>query len=189
MRKFITHSEWLLFFHAIDGARNEIRDKTMLQMAYIHGLRVSELINLKISDVNIAESSIYIRRLKNGLNTVHPLQRETILLLMKWLDLRIGIINKSSKDFLFLSNQGHELSRQYVYKMCKKYSCDMNINIHPHMLRHGCGYALANQGLDTRLIQDYLGHKNIHHTVLYTASNAARFRRVWDQDMIINSMT
>lgn len=44
-----------------------------------------------------------------------------------------------------------------MYKMCKKYSHNMNINIHPHMLRHGCGYALANQGLDTRLIQDYLG--------------------------------
>lgn len=47
------------------------------------------------------------------------------------------------------------------------------------MLRHACGYALANQGLDTRLIQDYLGHRNIHHTVLYTASNTGRFHRVW----------
>ncbi|EHJ8505925.1 tyrosine-type recombinase/integrase [Salmonella enterica subsp. diarizonae serovar 47:k:z53:[z84]] len=183
MRKFITHSEWLLFFHAIDGAKNEVRDKTMLQMTYIHGLRVSELITLKISDVNITESCIYIRRLKNGLSTVHPLQKETILLLKKWLALRRDIIKEPSENSLFLSNQGHELSRQYVYKMCKKYSHDMNINIHPHMLRHGCGYALANQGLDTRLIQDYLGHKNIHHTVLYTASNVARFKRVWDHDM------
>ncbi|EBF4782835.1 integrase [Salmonella enterica subsp. diarizonae] len=184
MRKFITHSEWLLFFHAIDGAKNEIRDKTMLQMAYIHGLRVSELISLKVSDVNIAEPCIYIRRLKNGLSTVHPLQRETVSLLTKWLALRTNIIRRPSEDFLFLSNLGHELSRQYVYKMCRKYSCNMSINIHPHMLRHGCGYALANQGLDTRLIQDYLGHKNIHHTVLYTASNAARFKRVWDHNII-----
>ncbi|EIK3195762.1 tyrosine-type recombinase/integrase, partial [Salmonella enterica] len=50
---------------------------------------------------------------------------------------------------------------------------------HPHMLRHACGYALADNGADTRLIQDYLGHRNIRHTVRYTASNAARFGGVW----------
>ncbi|HDV9337557.1 TPA: tyrosine-type DNA invertase IpuB, partial [Escherichia coli] len=94
------------------------------------------------------------------------------------------IVKKPFEDSLFLSCQGNKISRQYVYKMCKKYSHNMNINIHPHMLRHGCGYALANQGLDTRLIQDYLGHRNIHHTVLYTASNAARFKRVWEGDVL-----
>ena len=168
MRKFITHSEWLLFFEAINGSKNEIRDKAMLQMAYVHGLRVSELIALKISDIDFSESAIYIKRLKNGLSTVHPLQKETVLLLKKWLALRDNIVKKPFEDSLFL----------------KKYSHNMNINIHPHMLRHGCGYALANQGLDTRLIQDYLGHRNIHHTVLYTASNAARFKRVWEGDVL-----
>ncbi|MCZ5660451.1 tyrosine-type recombinase/integrase [Escherichia coli] len=64
---------------------------------------------------------------------------------------------------------------------CARYSqrAGLRIKVHPHMLRHACGYALANQGLDTRLIQDYLGHRNIHHTVLYTASNPSRFNRVW----------
>ncbi|HHL9138149.1 TPA: tyrosine-type DNA invertase IpuB [Escherichia coli] len=184
MRKFITHSEWLLFFEAINGSKNEIRDEAMLQMAYVHGLRVSELIALKISDIDFSESAIYIKRLKNGLSTVHPLQKETVLLLKKWLALRDNIVKKPFEDSLFLSCQGNKISRQYVYKMCKKYSHNMNINIHPHMLRHGCGYALANQGLDTRLIQDYLGHRNIHHTVLYTASNAARFKRVWEGDVL-----
>ncbi|MFZ5179114.1 tyrosine-type recombinase/integrase, partial [Enterobacter kobei] len=50
---------------------------------------------------------------------------------------------------------------------------------HPHMLRHACGFALADRGVDTRLIQDYLGHRNIRHTVRYTASNAERFEGVW----------
>ncbi|EFO0305495.1 tyrosine-type DNA invertase IpuB, partial [Escherichia coli] len=172
------------FFEAINGSKNEIRDKAMLQMAYVHGLRVSELIALKISDIDFSESAIYIKRLKNGLSTVHPLQKETVLLLKKWLALRDNIVKKPFEDSLFLSCQGNKISRQYVYKMCKKYSHNMNINIHPHMLRHGCGYALANQGLDTRLIQDYLGHRNIHHTVLYTASNAARFKRVWEGDVL-----
>ncbi|MCM4604482.1 tyrosine-type recombinase/integrase, partial [Escherichia coli] len=51
--------------------------------------------------------------------------------------------------------------------------------VHPHMLRHACGFALADNGVDTRLLQDYLGHRNIQHTVRYTASNAARFKGVW----------
>ena len=50
---------------------------------------------------------------------------------------------------------------------------------HPHMLRHACGFALADQGADTQLIQDYLGHRNIQHTVRYTATNPARFEGLW----------
>ena len=53
------------------------------------------------------------------------------------------------------------------------------VEAHPHMLRHACGFALADQGADTRLIQDYLGHRNFQHTVKYTATNPARFERLW----------
>ncbi|EAW1086283.1 DNA recombinase, partial [Salmonella enterica] len=56
---------------------------------------------------------------------------------------------------------------------------ELTIAPHPHMLRHACGYALADKGIDTRLIQDYLGHRNIQHTVRYTASNAGRFHGIW----------
>ncbi|EIE5377183.1 tyrosine-type recombinase/integrase, partial [Salmonella enterica] len=82
---------------------------------------------------------------------------------------------------LFLTVNGEKISRQWIYKLSKKYGkkAGISLEVHPHMLRHSCGYALANQGLDTRLIQDYLGHKNIHHTVHYTASNPARFIRAW----------
>jgi type 1 fimbriae regulatory protein FimB len=55
----------------------------------------------------------------------------------------------------------------------------MPLLAHPHMLRHACGFALADQGADTRLIQDYLGHRNIQHTVKYTATNPARFEKLW----------
>jgi len=60
-----------------------------------------------------------------------------------------------------------------------KNDAGLPLHAHPHMLRHACGYALADQGADTRLIQDYLGHRNIQHTVRYTASNPARFQRLW----------
>ncbi|MBC0724123.1 tyrosine-type recombinase/integrase, partial [Escherichia coli] len=61
-----------------------------------------------------------------------------------------------------------------------------SLRTHPHMLRHACGYELAERGADTRLIQDYLGHRNIRHTVRYTASNAARFAGLWERNNLIN---
>ena len=58
-------------------------------------------------------------------------------------------------------------------------TADLEITAHPHMLRHACGFALADEGADTRLIQDYLGHRNIQHTVRYTATNPARLEKLW----------
>ncbi|EMJ9624293.1 tyrosine-type recombinase/integrase [Salmonella enterica] len=99
----------------------------------------------------------------------------------QWLEKRKNYINKDNNDWLFVSCSGERLTRQWIYKLSRKYSqkSGLGLAIHPHMLRHACGYALANQGLDTRLIQDYLGHRNISHTVRYTASNPARFKKVW----------
>ena len=74
------------------------------------------------------------------------------------------------------------LSRQQFYQIIASSGdlAGLPLEIHPHMLRHSCGFALANMGIDTRLIQDYLGHRNIRHTVWYTASNAGRFYGIWD---------
>ncbi|EAS2834230.1 integrase [Salmonella enterica subsp. enterica] len=182
MRKYITPSEWKAFCEAINGSTTETRDKPMFFLAYQHGLRVSELTGLKTTDLDLESGTIFIKRLKNGFSTTHPLQKKTITLIKKWLEYRKTSYSLAQADnWLFVSSRGQRLSRQWVYKLSQKYSLKARIPVafHPHMLRHACGYALANQGLDTRLIQDYLGHRNIHHTVLYTASNAARFSQVW----------
>lgn len=80
------------------------------------------------------------------------------------------------------------MSRQQVYNLLRRYGrqAAIPLSLHPHMLRHACGYALADIGVDTRLIQDYLGHRNIQHTVLYTASNAGRFQGVWQRKIKAN---
>ncbi len=182
MRKYISTKEWTLFFSAIKGGTTECRDRAMFKMAYDHGLRVSEIKNLTINDLDLEGKTIYIRRLKNGLSTIHPLQPSTHKLIVKWLRQRAKYIKTSSdNNTLFLSTKGTSLSRQWIYRLTKNYGkkAGLPVEIHPHMLRHACGYALADQGLDTRLIQDYLGHRNIHHTVRYTASNVARFSKVW----------
>ncbi|HDC1420154.1 TPA: tyrosine-type recombinase/integrase [Salmonella enterica] len=182
MRKYITPSEWQAFFDAISGSESEIRDKPMFLLMYQHGLRVSELTGLKITVLDLDGGTIFIKRLKNGFSTTHPLQKNAITLLRKWLKYKNkSDINAHTNHWLFVSKRSCRLSRQWVYKLSQKYGMKAKIPVafHPHMLRHACGYALADQGLDTRLIQDYLGHKNIHHTVLYTASNAGRFSQVW----------
>ncbi|EAO6410016.1 integrase [Salmonella enterica] len=182
MRKYITACEWIRIFEAITGGRNTIRDRAMFHLAYRHGLRVSELTNVRIGDLDMSGKSLYVRRLKNGLSTVQPVQSDTFCLLSAWLKIREEYLGgKDNCDWLFLSQEGRRLSRQRIFRLARRYGerAELPFAFHPHMLRHACGYALADQGLDTRLIQDYLGHKNINHTVRYTAGNAARFRRAW----------
>ncbi|EFA0657999.1 tyrosine-type recombinase/integrase [Escherichia coli] len=89
----------------------------------------------------------------------------------------------AESEWVFLSRKGNPLSRQQFYHIISTSggNAGLSLEIHPHMLRHSCGFALANMGIDTRLIQDYLGHRNIRHTVWYTASNAGRFYGIWDR--------
>jgi len=185
-RRYLTKNEVQELINSANGFRHEVRDRCILLMCYYHGFRVSELTGLKVSDINIPGKRIYIRRLKHGLSTFHPLQMEEIVTLEKWIKKRVNYI-KSDSEHLFLSQSGKKLSRQRVYMMIREYAllAKFPFVTHPHMLRHSCGFELAEQGLDTRLIQDYLGHRNIRHTVHYTASNSGRFSRVWADTQIV----
>ncbi|WP_049856892.1 tyrosine-type recombinase/integrase [Trabulsiella odontotermitis] len=176
-RMYLTLVETELIIQATRGGRNGLRDRCMFLMSFLHGLRISELTGLRLIDLDMAGGIIYIRRLKNGFSTVHPLQPEERYVLGLWLQR----ITFSEEGWLFPNSKGKRLSRQYLYKLLRRYGelAGLPLRVHPHMLRHACGYALAEQGLDTRLIQDYLGHRNIRHTVHYTAGNAARFSRAW----------
>lgn len=182
-RRYLTQSEVISILDATIGHQHQIRDYTMILMGFLHGFRVSELTTLKLSDINMESRNVYIRRLKNGLSTIHPLQPREVDALMQWLVIRQGYIQEHS-NWLFVTQKGERLSRQRFYTLLKKYGrkAGLMVNAHPHMLRHACGFELAEQGIDTRLIQDYLGHRNIHHTILYTASNSSRFSKVWKQN-------
>ncbi|WP_336241823.1 tyrosine-type recombinase/integrase [Citrobacter freundii] len=177
-RLYLTMQETERIIQATDGAKNGLRDRCMIMLGFYHGLRVSELTGLTVRNVDTESKRIYIRRLKNGFSAVHPLQPEECHLLMQWLK----VIPESNEGWLFPNSKGKRISRQYIYKLFRGYGekAGITIRVHPHMLRHACGYELAEQGMDTRLIQDYLGHRNIRHTVHYTAGNAARFARAWE---------
>ncbi|MDE1473125.1 tyrosine-type recombinase/integrase [Xenorhabdus bovienii] len=184
MRKYITQDEWNRVFSVLHNATNKERDQCLLYLTYIHGLRVSELTSLKVSDIDIAGKTIYIKRLKNGFSTTHPISKTEKELILKWLKIRNNNSVYRASLWLFPSRKGGKLSRQWVHVLMGRYGeqAGLSIRLHPHKLRHSCGFELANQGLDTRLIQDYLGHRNIRHTMHYTASNPERFQKAWQQN-------
>ena len=118
-------------------------------------------------------------RLKGGLSTTHPLRGDEIGANKAWLVERTRM--KAPGRRFFLSEQRKPLHRSTVNLALRKYGekAKLPVAVDPHMLRRASGFALADQGADTRLIQDYLGHRKIQHTVRYTATNPARFEKLW----------
>lgn len=179
-RKYLTQSEVERLLQQALAGKNAERDYCLIYMSFIHGFRVSEACSLRMSDLDLLGGSLYIRRIKSGFSTSHPLLKDELRAIRAWLTVR-GALRGADSDWLFLSRQGNALTRQRVYQIISQLgrAADIAVEPHPHMLRHACGFALAERGIDTRLIQDYLGHRNIRHTVRYTASNAERFEGVW----------
>jgi len=142
-------------------------------------LRVSELVNMRVADVDLDTSRLFVRRCKGSLSTNQPLDGDEIRALRLWSRQRVNG-SCCNSPLLFISERG-PMTRQavnYLVAVIGKHA-RLAVRIHPHVLRHSCGYALANKGCDTRLIQDYLGQRNIRHTQLYTRTSAVRFEGLW----------
>ena len=178
-RKHLVSAEVEKLIAATKGGRNEARDRCLLLLMFRHGLRVSEACGLLLSQVDVENGVLHVARLKKGLSTTHPLRLEETRAIKTWLAERKRL--KPENSAFFVSNRLSPLSRKTAWAAIRAYGekAGLPLDVHPHMLRHACGYALADQGADTRLIQDYLGHRNIMHTVIYTATNPARFEKLW----------
>jgi len=179
MRKHLTERELEKLIEATKSSRNAARDRCFLLLSFRHGLRVSEACGLKLSQVDVESRVLHVARLKKGLSTTHPLRLDELKAIKSWLAIRTKM--KAETDAFFISERRKPLSRVTAWLAIRDYGVKAALPLpaHPHMLRHGCGFALADQGADTRLIQDYLGHRNIQHTVIYTAANPARFEKMW----------
>jgi type 1 fimbriae regulatory protein FimB len=178
-RNHLTGLEVGKLMAATQGSRNEARDRCLLLLMFRHGLRVSEACRLTLDQVNVRSRVLHIVRLKNGLSTTQPLRGDELKAIGAWLKQRVRM--KPPGRTFFVSEQRKPLHRSTVNLIldtCSK-AAALPFSAHPHMLRHACGFALADQGADTRLIQDYLGHRNVQHTVRYTAANPARFEKLW----------
>lgn len=178
-RKHLTQIEVERLMAATKGSRNEARDRCLLLLMFRHGLRVSEACGLMLSQVDTDSRVLHVSRLKKGLSTTHPLRADELRAIKAWMVQRARMAPDT--DVFFVSERRQPLNRRTAWAAIRRYGeqAGLPLDAHPHMLRHACGYALADQGADTRLIQDYLGHRNIQHTVRYTATNPARFERLW----------
>jgi type 1 fimbriae regulatory protein FimE len=156
--------------------RHGHRDATLILLAYRHGLRVSELVSLRWDQVDLAGGLVHVSRLKNGVASTHPLRGPELRALR-----RLRRDYPESASYVFSTERGGPLTDSGVRKIVARAGeqAQLGFPIHPHMLRHACGFKLANEGHDTRAIQHYLGHRNIQHTVRYTELAADRFKRFW----------
>ena len=179
-RKHLTHDEVNCLINATKGSRHEARDRCLLLLMFRHGLRVSEACGMQLSQVDVESRVLHVSRLKKGLSATHPLRTDELQAIKAWLAER-GRMKPDDCDAFFVSERRNPLNRRTAWDAIRRYGekAGLPLAAHPHMLRHACGYELANQGADTRLIQDYLGHRNIQHSVQYTAANPARFERLW----------
>ncbi|MBV8883349.1 MAG: tyrosine-type recombinase/integrase [Chroococcidiopsidaceae cyanobacterium CP_BM_RX_35] len=155
--------------------RHGHRDATLILLAYRHGLRVSELVALRWEQVDFSNGTIHVNRLKQGVSSTHPLRGPELRALRQ--------VQRQSPNssYLFVSERGTAMAAATARGIIKRAGAlaGLPFSVHPHMLRHACGFYLASKGHDTRAIQAYLGHKNIQHTVRYTELAPGRFKEFW----------
>lgn len=176
-REYLTPSEVDQLIKAAKKlGRHGHRDGLMIMLSFRHGLRASELVALRWEQFDIKASLFHIRRKKNGSPSTHFLYGPEIRSLRK--------LKRDYPDtpYVFISERKGPMTTSNVRKLVARAGEEavFPFLVHPHMLRHACGFKLANDGHDTRAIQHYLGHKNIQHTVRYTNLAADRFKDFWD---------
>jgi type 1 fimbriae regulatory protein FimB/type 1 fimbriae regulatory protein FimE len=175
-REYLTETEVGRLMTAARKNRWGHRDVTMLLVAYRHGLRVSELVDLRWAQVDFRTATLHVRRVKQGTPSTHPILGDELRALR-----RLQREQEPQSSFVFTSERGSPFTAAGFARMVERAGVEARLGFkaHPHMLRHACGYALANRGHDTRALQAYLGHRNIQHTVRYTELSPTRFRDFW----------
>ena len=156
-------------------SRHPLRDASMILVAYRHGFRVAELVDLTWDRINFEQAEIFVERLKGSKSSMQAIEGDELRELRK-------LRRKYPSDrFVFVSERGGPMSVdsfQYLLKRCGK-EAGLPFQAHPHRLRHGCGHYLVNSGVNTRIIQELLGHVDIRHTERYTELDSNRFRGLW----------
>ena len=175
-REYLTDAEVAARADAAKGNRWGHRDATMIAMAYRHGLRASELADLRWDQIDFAAATLAVRRVKRGSPSTHPIRGDELRALRK-----LKREQDPKSPFVFTCERGAPFTTAGFARMVERAgkAAGFGFKAHPHMLRHACGFALANNGHDTRALQAYLVHRNIQHTVRYTELSPDRFKDFW----------
>jgi integrase len=174
-REHLTTQEVERLIETATANRQGQRNALMVLLAFRHGLRAAEVCDLRWEQIDFATATLHVRRIKNGTPATHPLTGREMRALRKHQR------ESARSAFVFVSERGAPLSAPGFSRMVERAgrSAKLGIKVHAHMLRHACGYALANAGHDTRALQAYLGHANIQNTTRYTALAQDRFKGFW----------
>ena len=161
------------------GARNPHRDATMILLAYRHGLRASELCSLRWDMLDLSQGRCHVTRRKNGRPSVHLIRGNEIRDLR-----RLQREQVPASIYVFTTERRTPMNAAGFRKQLAVIgvAAVLPFPVHPHMLRHACGFALAHGKHDTRTIQEWLGHRNIQHTTRYTELTIHRFKDFWEQE-------
>lgn len=174
-REHLTGNEVERLIEAAKGNRWGQRDALMVLLAYRHGLRAAEVVDLRWEQVDLKTATLSVRRAKNGTPATHPLTGRELRALRQLQRQSDG------SPFVFTSERATPFTAPGFSRMIERagIAADLGIKVHAHMLRHACGYKLAADGVDTRALQAYLGHRNIQNTTRYTALAPDRFKGFW----------
>ncbi|MCX7927995.1 MAG: site-specific tyrosine recombinase XerD [Candidatus Omnitrophica bacterium] len=179
----VNEVETLLAQPNVRDKRQGMRDRAILETLYATGMRVSELVNLKIDSINLTAG--FVRCVgKGNKERVIPLGSKAISSIKRYLEYsRPILLKKKDSEFLFVNRSGKRLSRQSVWKIIKYYSRCAHIKkpIRPHILRHSFATHLLERGADLRSVQEMLGHANISTTQIYTHINKERLKAIHRQ--------
>ena len=175
-REYLTEAEIEKLMKVARDDRHGHRNATMILAAYRPGLRVSELVDLRWDQIDFDTATMAVRRAKRGTPATHPIRGDESRALRK-----LQREQEPKSPFVFTSERGSPFTTAGFARMLERAgeAAGFKFKAHPHMLRHACGFALANKGHDTRALQAYLGHRNIQHTVRYTELAPDRFKDFW----------
>jgi len=159
-----------------------LRDKAMLELLYATGLRVSELVLLRIKDLNMKDGFLLCKG-KGGKERIVPFGNSAVEVIKEYLEKSRPLLLKESTDYLFLTYRGGAFTRQGFWKLLKHYAliAGLSSKISPHILRHTFATHLLERGADLRSVQLMLGHLQITTTQIYTHVSRDRLRRVYDK--------
>ena len=173
--RYLTEAQLSQLIKVARKGRYGQRDGALVLIMARHGLRVTEAVDLRWDQVDFAKGHLHVRRLKNGIDSVHTVQGDELRVLR---ELRRS--QELQSAFVFTSERGGPMTRPNVAKMIEAAGDRAGLpHLHPHMLRHTCGHLLADAGHDTRRLQLWLGHSDIKHTAAYSQLSARHFKDFW----------
>lgn len=172
-RKHLLPAEFDAMLAAARASDTAARDAALCLVAYRHGLRKSELQRLQWAQIDDTSRTLAVTRAKDGVAATHPIQPDTWKALQR--------LPRGSSPYVFPGPSGNPISASTIHGTFARLSraAGLPLVVNPHMMRHGCGYALAAAGVATRTIQLYLGHRAISSTARYTALAPDAFKALW----------